>query len=240
MDYAKVSLEKHYEWKGKLEVTARAKVDNKEALSLAYTPGVAQPCLEIQKDVNKSYELTRRWNTVAVVTDGTAVLGLGDIGPEAGTEQLCLNGSTPTKGIIYNKGGSEAKVKVKNVIIYEPLYTVTITKENNPNPDPEQDPYIEKDYIFTMLYDINPSKWIKYVIETNDDNTYKIASKSILNSPPILYDGRNAEGATIQATLNCEFKGVKEIFTTKTPTPYKISVTQANDIVIANIDNRKK
>ena len=84
MDYAKVSLEKHYEWKGKLEVVARASVDNKEALSLAYTPGVAQPCLEIQKDVDKSYELTRRWNTVAVVTDGTAVLGLGDIGPEAG------------------------------------------------------------------------------------------------------------------------------------------------------------
>ena len=84
MDYAKVSLEKHYEWKGKLEVVARAAVDNKEALSLAYTPGVAEPCLEIQKDINKSYELTRRWNTVAVVTDGTAVLGLGDIGPEAG------------------------------------------------------------------------------------------------------------------------------------------------------------
>ena len=84
MDYAKESLRLHYEWKGKLEVTARAAVDNKEALSLAYTPGVAQPCLEIQKDVNKSYELTRRWNTVAVVTDGTAVLGLGDIGPEAG------------------------------------------------------------------------------------------------------------------------------------------------------------
>lgn len=84
MDYAKESLKCHYEWQGKLEVVARAKVDNKEALSLAYTPGVAQPCLEIQKDVNKSYELTRRWNTVAVVTDGTAVLGLGDIGPEAG------------------------------------------------------------------------------------------------------------------------------------------------------------
>ena len=84
MDYAKESLKKHYEWKGKLEVVSRASVDNKEALSLAYTPGVAQPCLEIQKDVNKSYELTRRWNTVAVVTDGTAVLGLGDIGPEAG------------------------------------------------------------------------------------------------------------------------------------------------------------
>ena len=84
MDYAKVSLEKHFEWKGKLDVVARASVDNKEALSLAYTPGVAQPCLESQKDVNKSYELTRRWNTVAVVTDGTAVLGLGDIGPEAG------------------------------------------------------------------------------------------------------------------------------------------------------------
>jgi malate dehydrogenase (oxaloacetate-decarboxylating) len=84
MDYAKESLKKHYEWKGKLEVKARASVDSKEALSLAYTPGVAQPCLEIQKDINKSYELTRRWNTVAVVTDGTAVLGLGDIGPEAG------------------------------------------------------------------------------------------------------------------------------------------------------------
>ena len=84
MDYAKESLKLHYELKGKIEMTARASVDNKEALSLAYTPGVAQPCLEIQKDVNKSYELTRRWNTVAVVTDGTAVLGLGDIGPEAG------------------------------------------------------------------------------------------------------------------------------------------------------------
>ncbi len=84
MDYAKESLRLHYEWKGKLEVTARASVDSKDALSLAYTPGVAQPCLEIQKDINKSYELTRRWNTVAVVTDGTAVLGLGDIGPEAG------------------------------------------------------------------------------------------------------------------------------------------------------------
>ena len=84
MDYAKESLRPHYEWKGKVEVIARAKVDSKDALSLAYTPGVAQPCLEIQKDINKSYELTRRWNTVAVVTDGTAVLGLGDIGPEAG------------------------------------------------------------------------------------------------------------------------------------------------------------
>ena len=84
MDYAKESLRLHYEWKGKLEMTPRAAVDSKEALSLAYTPGVAQPCLEIQKDVSKSYELTRRWNTVAVVTDGTAVLGLGDIGPEAG------------------------------------------------------------------------------------------------------------------------------------------------------------
>lgn len=84
MNYAEESLRKHYEWKGKIEVTARAAVDSKEALSIAYTPGVAQPCLEIRKDVDKSYELTRRWNTVAVITDGTAVLGLGDIGPEAG------------------------------------------------------------------------------------------------------------------------------------------------------------
>ncbi len=84
MDYASESLKLHYELKGKIEMTPRAAVDSKEALALAYTPGVAQPCLEIQKDVNKSYDLTRRWNTVAVVTDGTAVLGLGDIGPEAG------------------------------------------------------------------------------------------------------------------------------------------------------------
>lgn len=84
MDYAKESLEMHYDLRGKIEMTCRAAVDSKEALSLAYTPGVAEPCLEIQKDVKKSYALTRRWNTVAVVTDGTAVLGLGDIGPEAG------------------------------------------------------------------------------------------------------------------------------------------------------------
>ena len=84
MDYAKKSLELHEQLKGKIEVVARAKVDSREALSLAYTPGVAQPCLEIQKDITQSFTLTRRWNTVAVVTDGTAVLGLGDIGPEAG------------------------------------------------------------------------------------------------------------------------------------------------------------
>ena len=84
MDYAKESLWLHGELRGKLEITPRVKVDSKEALSLAYTPGVAEPCLEIQRHPEKSYELTRRWNTVAVVTDGTAILGLGDIGPEAG------------------------------------------------------------------------------------------------------------------------------------------------------------
>lgn len=84
MDYRKESLKLHEQWKGKVEVVARAKVDSKDALSLAYTPGVAQPCLEIQKDYNKSWELTRRWNMAAVITDGSAVLGLGDIGPEAG------------------------------------------------------------------------------------------------------------------------------------------------------------
>lgn len=84
MDYSKESLKKHYEWKGKLEVTSRAKVQNKQDLSLAYTPGVAAPCLAIKDNPELSYSLTRRWNTVAVVTDGSAVLGLGNIGPEAG------------------------------------------------------------------------------------------------------------------------------------------------------------
>ncbi|HIS59462.1 MAG TPA: NAD-dependent malic enzyme [Candidatus Faecousia faecipullorum] len=84
MDYAKESLRLHGQWKGKIEVVAKVPVTTKEELSLAYTPGVAQPCLEIQKDVNKSYDLTRRHNLCAVITDGTAVLGLGDIGPEAG------------------------------------------------------------------------------------------------------------------------------------------------------------
>ena len=84
MDYAKESLRLHGEWKGKIEVVTRVPVENKDDLSLAYTPGVAQPCLEIQKNVDKSYDLTRRWNMCLVVTDGSAVLGLGNIGPEAG------------------------------------------------------------------------------------------------------------------------------------------------------------
>ena len=84
MNYAEESLKKHKEWAGKLEIVSRVPVATKEDLSISYTPGVAEPCLEIQKDVEKSYDLTRRWNTCLVVTDGTAVLGLGDIGPEAG------------------------------------------------------------------------------------------------------------------------------------------------------------
>jgi malate dehydrogenase (oxaloacetate-decarboxylating) len=84
MDYAKESLKKHYKWRGKIEIACRVPLETKEDLSLAYTPGVAQSCIEIQKDIKKSYDLTRRSNLVAVITDGTAVLGLGDIGPEAG------------------------------------------------------------------------------------------------------------------------------------------------------------
>ncbi len=84
MDIKARALEKHYEWAGKLEVVSRTPVTNKEELSLAYTPGVAEPCMVIHNDYDKSFELTRRWNSVAVITDGTAVLGLGDIGPEAG------------------------------------------------------------------------------------------------------------------------------------------------------------
>ena len=84
MDYAKEALRLHAEWKGKLDVNPKMEINTKDDLSLAYTPGVAAPCLEIEKDINKSYELTGRGNLVAVVTDGTAVLGLGDIGPEAG------------------------------------------------------------------------------------------------------------------------------------------------------------
>lgn len=93
MDIRKESLKKHYEWKGKISIKANVKADTAEALSLAYTPGVAEPCLAIHEDVKKSYDLTRRWNTVAVITDGSAVLGLGDIGPEAGMpvmEGKCL------------------------------------------------------------------------------------------------------------------------------------------------------
>ena len=84
MDYAKESLRLHQEWRGKIEVIATVPVESRDDLSLAYTPGVAQPCLEIQRDPDKSYELTRRHNLCAVITDGSAVLGLGDIGPEAG------------------------------------------------------------------------------------------------------------------------------------------------------------
>ena len=98
MDYAKESLRLHGEWKGKIKVVSKIPVANKEDLSLAYTPGVAQPCIEINKDYNKSFDLTARGNTVAVITDGTAVLGLGDIGPEAGMMLELASGNRSSTG----------------------------------------------------------------------------------------------------------------------------------------------
>jgi len=94
------SLEFHYNWKGKIKITSDVEINDRSDLAMAYTPGVAQPCLEIQKDINKSYELTRRWNTVAVITDGSAVLGLGDIGPEAGMPVM------EGKCLLFNKFGN--------------------------------------------------------------------------------------------------------------------------------------
>ena len=101
MNYAEESLKLHAQWKGKIEVIATVPVKTKDDLSLAYTPGVAQPCLEIQKDINKSYELTRRWNMCAVITDGTAVLGLGDIGPEAGMHRPVLRKSCNIRQLLF-------------------------------------------------------------------------------------------------------------------------------------------
>ena len=124
MDYAKESLRLHREWKGKIEVVATVPAGNKEELSVAYTPGVAQPCLEIQKDINKSYELTRRHNLCAVITDGTAVLGLGDIGPEAGMPVM------EGKCVLFKAfGGVDAFplcVKTKNVDEFvETVYNIS-------------------------------------------------------------------------------------------------------------------
>ena len=124
MDYAKESLKLHEQWKGKIEVVATVPVSTKDDLSLAYTPGVAQPCLEIQKDINKSYELTRRHNLCAVITDGTAVLGLGDIGPEAGMPVM------EGKCVLFKAfGGVDAFplcVKTKNVDEFvETVYNIS-------------------------------------------------------------------------------------------------------------------
>ncbi len=124
MDYAKESLRLHGEWKGKLEVIAKVPVATRDDLSLAYTPGVAQPCLEIQKDISKSYDLTRRWNLCAVITDGTAVLGLGDIGPEAGMPVM------EGKCVLFKSfGGVDAFplcVKTKNVDEFvETVYNIS-------------------------------------------------------------------------------------------------------------------
>lgn len=124
MDYAKESLRLHGEWKGKIEVIATVPVATKEDLSLAYTPGVAQPCLEIQKDVSKSYELTRRHNLCAVITDGSAVLGLGDIGPEAGMP--VMEGKCVLFKSFGNVDAIPLCVKVKDVDAFvETVYNIS-------------------------------------------------------------------------------------------------------------------
>lgn len=124
MDYAKESLRLHGEWKGKIEVIATVPVATKEDLSLAYTPGVAQPCLEIQKDISKSYELTRRHNLCAVITDGSAVLGLGDIGPEAGMP--VMEGKCVLFKSFGNVDAIPLCVKVKDVDAFvETVYNIS-------------------------------------------------------------------------------------------------------------------
>ena len=123
MNYSEESLKKHFEWKGKLEVTSRAKVENKQDLSLAYTPGVAAPCLAIKDNKDLSYSLTRRWNTVAVITDGSAVLGLGNIGPEAGMpvmEGKCVlfhefAGIDAIVSTIYNVSASFGGINLEDI-----------------------------------------------------------------------------------------------------------------------------
>ena len=135
MDIKEKSLQKHYEWQGKIEVISRTKVSDSETLSTAYTPGVAAPCLEIQKDPEKSYQLTRRWNLVAVITDGTAVLGLGDIGAEAGMPvmegkcvlfkefadvdafPICIKSKDPNEIVntIYNISGSFGGINLEDI-----------------------------------------------------------------------------------------------------------------------------
>ena len=129
MDYAKESLRLHREWKGKIEVVATVPADNKEALSLAYTPGVAQPCLEIQKDPAESYALTRRHNLVAVITDGSAVLGLGNIGPEAGMpvmEGKCV--------LVKSFGGVDAFPSLSRLSTTSPAPSVASIWRTSPPP----------------------------------------------------------------------------------------------------------
>lgn len=122
MDYGKIALEKHREWRGKLEVVPKVPLSTMHDLSIAYTPGVAKPCLEIQKDVNKSYELTGRWNSIAVVTDGSAVLGLGDIGPEAGMPVM------EGKCVLFKKFGNidAIPICIKSKDVDEIVHTISL------------------------------------------------------------------------------------------------------------------
>lgn len=161
------------------------------------------------------------------------------------SEQLSISGATPTGGILKSRCTEDAKVRVTELIIYEPQYEVIKTREENPDAEEEEEPFEEKDIIFNIDYELDNTKWIKYTIVFSETNSYASAKKELLSSAPTLHDGRKAEGATMQAALGLQLKGVRDIFskvsnggTTDGDKIYAIQVTQAFDAVMASKDKR--